>query len=115
MTGQVQIIKHSYETLTVTNFQTVGGSVINSASIGDVIRIVGTGFNSTDMMTVVHLGGNDLYLDPSIGGITSISTSDPAANYIQLTIPSGTTTDYVLVESSKGTVSSASKLTIVTP
>jgi len=62
---------------------------------------------------VVHLGGgNDLYLDPSIGGITSINTANAAANYIQFTIPDGTVTDYVLIESSKGTVSSSSKLEI---
>jgi hypothetical protein len=114
LSGQVQIIKHSYETLTVTSFKNEAGtSVITSASVNQVIRIYGTGFSSTDMTTVVHLGGgNDLYLDSSIGGITQIDTSDASANWIKLTIPSGTTTDYVFVESAKGTVSSSAQLTI---
>lgn len=115
LSGEVQIIKHSYDTLTITNFQDANGLVITSAAVGDVIRIVGTGFSSTDMLTVIHLGGrNDLYLDPSIGGITAYSTSDPAANYFQFIIPDGTATDFVLLESSKGTVSSPTRLEIVT-
>jgi hypothetical protein len=131
LSGQVQIIKHNYETMTINSFnlQTNVESPITSAAWGDVIRIWTTGiYDDTDSTLAIHLGGRiDLYLaygdfsmynEPKttlnnfvLGGLLMDGKSE---GYFEFTVPEGTETDYVLVETAKGTVSSPNKLTIVT-
>jgi phosphodiesterase/alkaline phosphatase D-like protein len=105
---QTQIIKYSYETLTATSFADSSGNAITSASVGQVIRLIGTGFVSTDDQTTINLANGEMVEFANL----TFNTTDPMANYIQFTIPSGVTTDVVGVSSRKGTIYTTAQLTI---
>jgi hypothetical protein len=105
---ETQIIRYSYETLTATSFANSSGNAITSASVGQVIRLIGTGFVSTDDQTTINLANGETVEFANL----TINATDPMANYIQFTIPSGVTTDVVGVSSRKGTIYTTALLTI---
>lgn len=105
---QTQIIKYTYDTLTAVSFADVYGNAITSAYVDQVIRLIGTGFVSTDASTTILLtNGENVWFDDLV-----INTSVASANYIQFRIPSGVSSGVVGVSTSKGTAYTSSSLTV---
>lgn len=88
---QTGITKYSFETLTVTSFADINGNPITSATTGQTIRIVGTGFVSTDSTTQAT------FTEMEVAVPSSITTT-----HLVITIPTFARTGIVTVESAKG-------------
>jgi hypothetical protein len=82
LSGSVAIEKRSYETFTVSSFANGSGSAVTSVAMNSVMRIIGMGFNSSDETTEVIIGFSSI---PKSS--LTFNTSNPAANYVQFTVP----------------------------
>jgi hypothetical protein len=89
---QTSITKYSFDTLTVTSYADNVGAPITSAAKGQVIRVVGQGFLSTDLTTQVTFTSVEI-------AIPSLITS----TYMTVTVPTDAVTGIVAVDSLKGT------------
>lgn len=89
---QTSITKYSFDTLTVTSYADNAGAPITSAAKGQVIRVVGQGFLSTDLTTQVTFTSVEI-------AIPSLITS----TYMTVTVPTDAVTGIVAVDSLKGT------------
>jgi uncharacterized repeat protein (TIGR02059 family) len=100
---KTQITKYNYDTLTVTSYKDGFGNPVTAISRNSQIRIIGDGFNSSDTTTEVVFGNaeivDSLYSSPALQVISDGS----GGFYILVTVPSGATSDYVTVNSAKGT------------
>jgi hypothetical protein len=76
------------------------------------MRIIGTGFNSSDETTEVIIGFSSI---PKSS--LTFNTSDPAANYVQFTVPSDLDlgTNDVAMKSRKGWAFASGLLTVTSP
>jgi hypothetical protein len=102
---QTQIIRHAYETLTVTSYTDTATvpNAITSARPGQTIRILGTGFVSTDTSSQATFTDNE-YAD----------RTDLTNDYIQVVVPDGAVTGPITVDTLKGTAIGPT-LTITSP
>jgi hypothetical protein len=102
---ETQIIRHSYETLTVTSYTDTATvpNTITSARPGQTIRILGLGFDSSDNSSQATFTDNE-YAD------RTALTND----YIQVVVPSGAVTGPVTVDTLKGNAVGPT-LTILSP
>ncbi|CAN2209946.1 Concanavalin A-like lectin/glucanases superfamily [Candidatus Nanopelagicaceae bacterium] len=107
LTGETSITKLTYETFTVLSFANGSGGAITSASVGSVLRVIGTGFNASDSTTEVFFGMTSV---PASS--LTFNVVDPLANYVQLTVPVDAETDRVVMRSRKGWATSPGTLTI---
>lgn len=107
LSGSTAITKFTYETFTVLSFANGSGSAVTSASIGSILRIIGTGFNASDSTTEVFFGMTSVSAP-----LLAFNVTNPLANYIQLTVPVDAETDRVVVRSAKGWATSPGTLTI---
>jgi hypothetical protein len=100
---KTQITKYNYDTLTVTSYKDGFGNPVTSISRNSQIRIIGDGFSPSDTTTEVVFGNaeivDSLYSSPALQVISDGS----GGYYILVTVPSGATSDYVVVNSAKGT------------
>ena len=100
---KTQITKYNYDTLTVTSYKDGFGNPVTSISRNSQIRIIGDGFSASDTTTEVVFGNaeivDSLYSSPALQVISDGS----GGYYILVTVPSGATSDYVIVNSAKGT------------
>jgi len=112
LAGSVAIEKRSYETFTVSSFANGSGSAVTSAAMNSVMRIIGTGFNSGDETTEVIIGFSSI---PK--SALTFNTSDPAANYVQFTVPTDLDlgTNDVAMKSRKGWAFASGLLTVTEP
>jgi hypothetical protein len=90
---KTQIIRHEYETLTVTSYTDTATvpNTITSARPGQTIRILGTGFLSTDDSSQATFTDNEL--------ATRTGLTD---DYIQVIVPNGAVTGTITVDTLKG-------------
>ena len=95
LTGQTAIEKRTYETFTVLSFANETGTAVTSIKANTKMRVIGTGFVSTDTGTEVYFG---LASVPHAG--LTFNTVDPMANYVLLTVPADAETDRVSMYSS---------------
>lgn len=102
---QTQIIRHAYETLTVTSYTDTATvpNTITSARPGQTIRILGTGFVATDTSSQATFTDNE-YAD----------RTDLTNDYIQVVVPDGAVTGPITVDTLKGTALGPT-LTITSP
>ena len=84
-----EIIAHDYYALTVTGYTNETGTPISSAAIGDIIRIIGTGFDNADTAMQVTFF-EMINVEKSLLSVTPIS--------IQLTVPEGAETGAIIVD-----------------
>jgi hypothetical protein len=112
LSGSVAIEKRSYEAFTVSSFASGSGSPITSAAMSSVMRVIGTGFNSSDETTEVIIGFSSI---PTSS--LTFNTSDPAANYVQFTVPDDLDlgANDVALRSRKGWAFASGVLTITEP
>jgi hypothetical protein len=82
LSGSVAIEKRSYETFTVSSFANGSGAAVTSVPMNSTMRIIGTGFNSSDETTEVIIGFSSIQKSS-----LTFDTSNPAANYVQFTVP----------------------------
>jgi hypothetical protein len=99
LSGSTAIEKRTYEAFTVLSFANGSGTAVTSVSMNSVMRIIGTGFNSSDETTEVIIGFSSIPRSS-----LTFNTSDPAANYVQFTVPSDLDlgTNDVAMKSRKG-------------
>ena len=107
LSGSTAFTKLTYETFTVLSFANGSGSAVSSASVGSILRIIGTGFNASDSTTEVFFGMTSVSAP-----LLAFNVVNPLANYIQLTVPTDAETDRVVIRSSKGWATSPGTLTI---
>jgi hypothetical protein len=107
LSGSTAFTKLTYETFTVLSFANGSGSAVTSASIGSILRIIGTGFNASDSTTEVFFGMTSVSAP-----LLAFNVTNPLANYIQLTVPVDAETDRVIIRSTKGWATSPGILTI---
>ena len=88
-------MKRTYETFTVASFANETGTAVTSIKANTKMRVIGTGFVSTDTGTEVYFG---LASVPHAG--LTFNTVDPMANYVLLTVPADAETDRVSMYSS---------------
>jgi hypothetical protein len=112
LSGSVAIEKRSYEAFTVSSFTNGSGSAVTSAAMNSVMRVIGTGFNSSDETTEVIIGFSSIQKSSLI-----FDTSDPAANYVQFTVPNDLDlgANDVAMKSRKGWAFASGLLTITEP
>jgi hypothetical protein len=112
LSGSVAIEKRSYEAFTVSSFTNGSGSAVTSAAMNSVMRVIGTGFNSSDETTEVIIGFSSIQKSSLI-----FDTSDPAANYVQFTVPNDLDVgaNDVAMKSRKGWAFASGLLTITEP
>ena len=100
---KTQITKYNYETLTVTSYKDGFGNPVTSITPNSQLRIIGDGFNSADTTTEVVFGNAEIvdmnYSSPAL----QVVSDGSGGYYLLVTVPSGATTDNVLVNSAKGT------------
>jgi hypothetical protein len=110
--GSVAIEKRSYETFTVSSFANGSGSAVTSVAMNSVMRIIGTGFNSSDDTTEVIIGFSSI---PK--SALTFNTSNPAANYVQFTLPTDLDlgANDVAMKSRKGWAFASGLLTVTEP
>jgi hypothetical protein len=91
---QTQIIRHAYETLTVTSYTDTATvpNTITSARPGQTIRILGTGLVSTDTTSQATFTDNEY-----------ANRTDLTNDYIQVVVPDGAVTGPITVDTLKGT------------
>lgn len=95
LTGETAIEKRTYETFTVLSFADETGTAVTSIRANTRLRVIGTGFVSTDTGTEVYFG----IASVPHSGLT-FNTLDPMANYVLLTVPADAETDQVHMYSS---------------
>jgi hypothetical protein len=88
LSGSTGFEKRTYETFTVLSFANGSGSAVTSAAKGSVIRVIGTGFNSSDETTEVIIG----FLSIPKSSLT-FNTTNPLANYVEFTLPNSSDLD----------------------
>ena len=108
LTSETSVVKRTYETFTVASFANETGTAVTSIKANTKMRVIGTGFVSTDTGTEVYFG---LASVPHAG--LTFNTVDPMANYVLLTVPADAETDRVLMYSAKGWATSPGTLTIL--
>ena len=107
LSGSTAFSKLTYESFTVLSFANGSGIAVSSASVGSILRIIGTGFNASDSTTEVFFGMTSVSAP-----LLAFNVVNPLANYIQLTVPTDAETDRVVIRSSKGWATSPGTLTI---
>ena len=107
LSGSTAFTKLTYESFTVLSFANGSGIAVSSASVGSILRIIGTGFNASDSTTEVFFG-----MISVSAPLLAFNVVNPLANYIQLTVPTDAETDRVVIRSSKGWATSPGTLTI---
>jgi hypothetical protein len=88
LSGSTGFEIRAYETFTVLSFANGSGSAVTSAAKGSVIRVIGTGFNSSDETTEVIIG----FLSIPKSSLT-FNTTNPLANYVEFTLPNSSDLD----------------------
>ena len=90
---QTQIVKYSYDTLTVTSYASAINPfpAITSISAGAPLRIIGVGFDANDLTTQVTFAGNEIAIPYLI-----------TATYIEVETPLAASTGRLIVDTSKG-------------
>jgi hypothetical protein len=94
LSGGTAVEKRTYETFTVLSFADETGTAVTSIKANTKLRVIGTGFVSTDTGTEVYFGIASV---PHAG--LTFNTLDPMANYVLLTVPTDAETDRVLMYS----------------
>jgi hypothetical protein len=111
LSGSTAITKITYETFTVLSFANGSGTAVTSAAKGSVLRIIGTGFNSSDETTEVIIG----FFSIPKSSLT-FNTTNPLANYVEFTLPNSADLDVgandVAMKSRKGWAFASGLLTI---
>jgi hypothetical protein len=101
LSGSTGLERRSYETFTVLSFANGSGSALTSAAKGSVMRVIGTGFNSSDETTEVIIG----FFSIPKSSLT-FNTTNPLANYVEFTLPNSSDLDVgandVAMKSRKG-------------
>lgn len=105
LTHKTEIIRHNYETLTVTSYTDTAtvANTITSARPGQTIRILGQGFVSTDSTSQAT------FTDSELADRTALTN-----DYIQVVVPAGAVTGPVIVDTLKGQAIGPT-LTILSP
>jgi hypothetical protein len=88
LSGSTGFERRSYETFTVLSLANGSGSAVTSAAKGSVMRIIGTGFNSSDDTTEVIIG----FFSIPKSSLT-FNTTNPLANYVEFTLPNSSDLD----------------------
>jgi hypothetical protein len=88
LSGSTGFERRSYETFTVLSFANGSGSAVTSAAKGSVMRIIGTGFNSSDDTTEVIIG----FFSIPKSSLT-FNTTNPLANFVEFTLPNSSDLD----------------------
>jgi hypothetical protein len=111
LSGSTVITKITYETFTVLSFANGSGSAVTSATKGSVMRIIGTGFNSSDETTEVIIG----FFSIPKSSLT-FNTTNPLANYVEFTLPNSSDLDAgsndIAMKSRKGWAFAPSQLNV---
>jgi hypothetical protein len=111
LSGSTGFEKRTYETFTVLSFANGSGTAVTSAAKDSVIRIIGTGFNSSDDTTEVIIG----FFSIPKSSLT-FNTTNPLANYVQFTLPDNADLDLganeVAMKSRKGWAYASGLLTV---
>jgi hypothetical protein len=88
LSGSTGFEKRTYETFTVLSFANGSGSAVTSAAKNTVMRIIGTGFDSSDETTEVIIG----FFSIPKSSLT-FNTTNPLANYVEFTLPNSSDLD----------------------
>jgi hypothetical protein len=88
LSGSTGFEKRTYETFTVLSFANGSGSAVTSVAKGSVMRVIGTGFNSSDETTEVIIG----FFSIPKSSLT-FNTTNPLANYVEFTVPNSSDLD----------------------
>ena len=88
---KTQITKYEYQVFSITSYANLSGTAITSASAGSPLRIIGVGFDSSDLTTQVTFSGNEI-------AIPYLITS----TYIEIEIPLSASSGTLMVDSAKG-------------
>jgi hypothetical protein len=111
LSGSTGYEKRTYETFTVLSFANGSGTAVTSVAKGSVMRIIGTGFDTTDATTEVIIG----FFSIPWSSLT-IDTTNPLANYVEFTLPNSSDLDAgandVAMKSRKGWAFAPSQLTV---
>lgn len=112
LSGSVSIEKRSFEAFTVSSFANGSGGAVTSVPMNSIMRIIGTGFNSSDETTEVIIGFSSIQKSS-----LTFDTSNPAANYVQFMVPDDLDlgANDVVMRSRKGWAIASAQLTITEP
>jgi hypothetical protein len=112
LSGGTAVEKRSYEAFSVLSFANGSGSAISSAPMRSILRIIGTGFDANDPKNQLLIGMTSIPRSS-----LTFNTSNPAANYIELTVPDDLDlgANEVGMYSSKGWAFAPGLITITAP